>query len=662
MHEQTLTALHVSNEKMDHYHADIRNAIDHHKDILDRLSRQFVPNQAVTTGVASDSRKQQTRDSVGTDNNGNDDLDRRIADVACSIVHTISTQGTVVGQVSPRASTYGLLLDREYVGGVRGNTNHTAMEAGHHNRRSPVESRGVRLSATATDDASEDFQDAVSFVENGYRTSFDDQAIGLPFSALTTARPDDVDFMNDLLERYTSEGQADLSADRFADAKKNLLKAIEQGEERKSAYNYPFDDRLDLDISLAKAYIGLTDFDSADRTLCSQIPLVEPPKIGELYYTLAISHRERYRRLPDPALLCRLINSAQISLESALNSTIIRRPFLAESAGILAEAFEWKEDPIRADAIRARYLPKQSDSILPTFGDPALVRQVSSAEKACKEQNHSAEGRSSPEPSLSAALSRCSIDEQSRADSCGTSPTSIEQLSLKPMATASLLHQVQEGDVETTVNLLKMFANVEQIDEETGFTPLLTAAKKGYTQLCEILIQDHVRVDGSMVRANIHAKDKRGRNVLHIALSGKGGKDMISALLEKGADPNLPDIEGRTPLHCCVESNKPKAAQYLLEKNATKEISDRAGETPLSLAIRRQRTALVEILLRTGAIIYDTNLKRTSEGIKFIVARHRANLQHAPQIARPRRQGSESTTILNTTTRTMTSKLFGLKS
>lgn len=49
---------------------------------------------------------------------------------------------------------------------------------------------------------------------------------------------------------------------------------------------------------------------------------------------------------------------------------------------------------------------------------------------------------------------------------------------------------------------------------------------------------------------DISRTDKKGRTCLHLA-SCRGMTDAVRLLLENGADPNVTDIFGNTPLHWC---------------------------------------------------------------------------------------------------------------
>eukprot|EP01102_Stenamoeba_stenopodia_P021749 TRINITY_DN8853_c0_g1_i1.p1 TRINITY_DN8853_c0_g1~~TRINITY_DN8853_c0_g1_i1.p1 ORF type:complete len:278 (+),score=57.43 TRINITY_DN8853_c0_g1_i1:424-1257(+) len=89
-----------------------------------------------------------------------------------------------------------------------------------------------------------------------------------------------------------------------------------------------------------------------------------------------------------------------------------------------------------------------------------------------------------------------------------------------------------------------------------------------------------------------------GINVLHgAAYFGRG--DIVKALLEMGADVQITDSIGRTPIHYSAMSNKEASAiRSLHEHGADINATDKYGMTPLHVAYqRRQHRALQELLI-----------------------------------------------------------------
>ena len=77
----------------------------------------------------------------------------------------------------------------------------------------------------------------------------------------------------------------------------------------------------------------------------------------------------------------------------------------------------------------------------------------------------------------------------------------------------------------------------------------------------------------------------------------------IETLLENGADPNVTDDKGQTPLHFIAQKGIGKnQMQLLLEHGADLNIRDDAGQTPLDYAKKTKRKSFVDFLTNLGAI------------------------------------------------------------
>lgn len=79
------------------------------------------------------------------------------------------------------------------------------------------------------------------------------------------------------------------------------------------------------------------------------------------------------------------------------------------------------------------------------------------------------------------------------------------------------------------------------------------------------------------------------RSALHLAVA-LGDARLADVLLERGADPNLRDAQGLTPLHFALKADATSAVpllRALVAAGASPEIATVTGETPLGLALAR---------------------------------------------------------------------------
>ena len=105
---------------------------------------------------------------------------------------------------------------------------------------------------------------------------------------------------------------------------------------------------------------------------------------------------------------------------------------------------------------------------------------------------------------------------------------------------------------------------------------------------------------------DVNLKDTVGRTPLHIAAE-KGNIDVAMFLIENGANVNVADTNGNTPLVFIInKTGNPKVTQRLLEKGASVNAQNRTGETALMYAAWHGYSTIVQLLLEYRA---DVTLK-----------------------------------------------------
>ncbi|CAE7423020.1 unnamed protein product [Symbiodinium sp. CCMP2592] len=88
---------------------------------------------------------------------------------------------------------------------------------------------------------------------------------------------------------------------------------------------------------------------------------------------------------------------------------------------------------------------------------------------------------------------------------------------------------------------------------------------------------------------------------LLIQASTDGHADVVQLLLEAGADKELGDIDGCTPLFVAAQTGHAPVVRLLLEAGAQTEVRDLKGRTALMEASMRGHTPVVQLLLEAGA-------------------------------------------------------------
>lgn len=95
-------------------------------------------------------------------------------------------------------------------------------------------------------------------------------------------------------------------------------------------------------------------------------------------------------------------------------------------------------------------------------------------------------------------------------------------------------------------------------------------------------------------------RDGTGETALHIVV-GRKDETWLSYLLQKGANPNLSDRKGVTPLMLATQLGFVEGAARLIKAKANVDGTNRSGETPLIRAVQLRNPELVRLLLKSGA-------------------------------------------------------------
>ena len=146
--------------------------------------------------------------------------------------------------------------------------------------------------------------------------------------------------------------------------------------------------------------------------------------------------------------------------------------------------------------------------------------------------------------------------------------------------------------------LLDQKINCNKKNTTDNLTPLQYALKmqgviQGYRfeNIAEMLIKHG---------ANCNVKDHKGLTPLHYAVN-KLSIDLVQLLLNHGANGNVKDHNGLTPLHYAVKVSRTDLVKLLLSHGANGNVKDHNGLTPLHYAVYGYDTDIVQLLLNHGA-------------------------------------------------------------
>lgn len=126
------------------------------------------------------------------------------------------------------------------------------------------------------------------------------------------------------------------------------------------------------------------------------------------------------------------------------------------------------------------------------------------------------------------------------------------------------LHAAASSGNEDVINfLLDQGLNIDYPTPQ-GWTPLFIAARDGRTEAAKLLV---------FRGADLNFQTDRGATALLMALtqpfpSEKERRDLLVYMLKRGANPNLPDAAGFSPLYYAAAARNENAVKLLLEYGA----------------------------------------------------------------------------------------------
>jgi len=155
------------------------------------------------------------------------------------------------------------------------------------------------------------------------------------------------------------------------------------------------------------------------------------------------------------------------------------------------------------------------------------------------------------------------------------------------------MHAIESGDVDDVRKIIeKNGINPIHAAKDSGSSsPLHRASTEGGGKIIKYLLKN------TGVDVNLQTK-KNGLTPLHCVCAkfSESQHTTIKLLLRKGANPNIKDKYGATPLHYASYQGRDGAVKLLLESGAKPNIINNDGKTPKMYALNRGNFFCYEIL------------------------------------------------------------------
>ena len=143
----------------------------------------------------------------------------------------------------------------------------------------------------------------------------------------------------------------------------------------------------------------------------------------------------------------------------------------------------------------------------------------------------------------------------------------------------------RKGDITRIEQLTKINRDTVNAHDANGFTPLIIAGYRGQKDVVTYLLQ---------AGADINASSPEGTVLLGVCY--KGNTEVAKLLLDHKADVNARNQQGTTALMFAVHSDNSDLVKLLLKAGAKKDVEDKSGKTALDYAKMIHSSEIISLL------------------------------------------------------------------
>lgn len=192
------------------------------------------------------------------------------------------------------------------------------------------------------------------------------------------------------------------------------------------------------------------------------------------------------------------------------------------------------------------------------------------------------------------------------------------------------MHYAAEQGKRKVIKILQARRASSRVVNRQGLTALHSAIGTAYDEATVPLL---IKTRSDMDYPNVITGD----TALHIAIELRRQR-IVLFLLEKGANPNVPNNKGLTPLQLAAKTDNCEALSVLLERSAKVEVRSMLGSRALHLAASEGNWIAFDILLIGGAdinawsdngesLLHEQSRKASDTAIASHLLEHGANLE-----------------------------------
>lgn len=143
----------------------------------------------------------------------------------------------------------------------------------------------------------------------------------------------------------------------------------------------------------------------------------------------------------------------------------------------------------------------------------------------------------------------------------------------------------RNGTVQEMEALIKQNPEILNSVNQMGFTPLILACYRGNVEVAKYLINN---------TKDLNYNSPEGTALSSLCINYN--KELVEKILAKGADPNIQDSHGNTPLLWAVKRNNLELVSLLLKNKADINMKDSMGISAFEYAIKSNNKELINLL------------------------------------------------------------------